>query len=290
MKKLMVGKTAALGVTMTAVLFAAGCNEESKPAAESAAPAEIAEVKLESLEQKVTYIVGYNMASQAKSNGLEFDVDVITQAVQDVSEGKDSRIAKDDEQDIMMKFQEKSKAELDAKNAVASEENKKVGDVFLAENAKKEGVTVTESGLQYRVISAGKDNEGVPNPGLDSTVEVHYHGTLIDGTVFDSSVDRGKTVRFPVKGVIPGWTEALQLMKLGDKYELVIPSDLAYGEKGTSGKIGPNAVLVFEVELINIQKDQPPRHGSSPHSSPRAKKVEKVEEKAKEEVKAEDAK
>ena len=123
------------------------------------------------------------------------------------------------------------------------------GNVFLAENAKREEVTTTVSGLQYEVLSEGKGD----SPKATDEVTVHYHGTLIDGSVFDSSVERGQPATFPVNGVIPGWIEALQLMKPGAKYKLFIPSDLAYGERGAGQKIGPNSTLIFEVELISIK-------------------------------------
>ncbi|TLX75025.1 FKBP-type peptidyl-prolyl cis-trans isomerase [Labilibacter sediminis] len=128
-------------------------------------------------------------------------------------------------------------------------ENKKAGEEFLTENGKREGVITTESGLQYEVIKEGKGNK----PSTEDRVEVHYHGTLLDGTVFDSSVDRGETTTFGVTQVIAGWTEALQLMPVGSKYKLYIPGDLAYGNR-EQGKIGPNQLLVFEVELISIVK------------------------------------
>ena len=124
------------------------------------------------------------------------------------------------------------------------------GDAFLAENAKKEGVKTTASGLQYKVIKSGTGE----SPKLTDTVKVHYHGTLIDGTVFDSSVQRGQPVSFPVGGVIPGWVEALQLMKVGDKWQLFIPAKLAYGDQSPSPAIPPNSVLIFEVELLGIEK------------------------------------
>lgn len=124
------------------------------------------------------------------------------------------------------------------------------GEIFLAENAKKEGVKMTASGLQYKVIKSGTGESPKPT----DTVKVHYHGTLIDGTVFDSSVQRGEPISFPVTGVIPGWVEALQLMKVGDKWQLFIPARLAYGEQSPSPKIGPNSTLIFEVELLGIEK------------------------------------
>lgn len=268
MKKLNLGKTAAIGATMTAMLFVAGCNKETT--APVAAPAVPAEVTLESTQQKVTYIVGYNMSKQAESNGVVFDSSVMAMAIADVKEGKEPRIAQEDQQAIMMAFQEEQNVKREAESAKKAEENLKAGEAFLAGNAKKEGVTVTESGLQYKVMTAAAAD--AKSPTLDDTVKVHYHGTLTDGTVFDSSVDRGEPVSFPVKGVIAGWTEALQLMKIGDKFELTIPSAIAYGERGTSGKIGPSAVLVFEVELLEINPAA--AAPKSPHGSPHGKTVD----------------
>lgn len=145
------------------------------------------------------------------------------------------------------KAKERAK-ELAAKAKVVGEKNKKEGDAFLAANKKKEGVTTLPSGLQYKVLKVGKG----ASPKATDTVDTHYHGTLIDGTVFDSSVERGEPVSFQVNRVIPGWTEALQKMKVGDKWQLVIPSELAYAERGAGDDIGPNSVLVFEVELLGI--------------------------------------
>ena len=136
----------------------------------------------------------------------------------------------------------------EAKAKVAGDKNLKEGETFLAENAKKDGVKSTASGLQYKVLKSGSG----ATPKSSDEVKVHYHGKLIDGTVFDSSVDRGEPVTFPVTGVIPGWVEALQLMKVGDKWQIYLPSKLAYGAQGAGGKIGPNAVLVFDVELLGI--------------------------------------
>ena len=138
----------------------------------------------------------------------------------------------------------------DKENKPASGNTAEAGEKFLAENAKKEGVKTTASGLQYKVIKSGTGESPKPT----DTVKVHYHGTLIDGTVFDSSVQRGEPISFPVQGVIPGWIEALQLMKVGDKWQLFIPSKLAYGERNPSPLIGANSTLIFEVELLGIEK------------------------------------
>ena len=140
---------------------------------------------------------------------------------------------------------------VNAQDKVEGEKNLKAGKAFLAANAKKDGVITTATGLQYKVLKSGTG----ASPQKTDTVKVHYHGTLIDGTVFDSSVQRGEPITFPVSDVIPGWTEALQLMKVGDKWQLFIPSSLAYGELSPPGsKIGPNSTLLFEVELLGIEK------------------------------------
>lgn len=252
MQKFNLSKTTVLGATMAALLLTAGCNKEATTTAEPA------EIKLDAIEQKVTYIVGYNMAQQAKTNGLEFRKDIMAVAIQDVLDGKEPRIAQSEQQQIMMTFQESQQTKREEERKVAAEANLKEAQTFLAENAKKDGVKVTESGLQYEVLQAAP--EGAASPKEEDTVQVHYHGTLVDGTVFDSSVDRGQPVSFPVKGVISGWVEALQLMKVGDKFKLYIPPELGYGEGGTSGKIGPNAALIFDVELLAINPDVEAEH------------------------------
>lgn len=249
MSKLKPFYTGMMGVAVAAALMTAGCNKE--PTTEAAATKEVA---LDDIESQVTYIVGYNMAKQAQANGVTFKQDVMASAIQDVLDGKDPRIAQEEQQKIMMSFQEQQQQKRQAEESKAAEENLAKSKSFLEENAKKEGVVTTESGLQYKVVTAGE--EGAPKPAETDTVKVHYHGTLPDGTVFDSSVERGEPVSFPVNGVIKGWVEALQLMKVGDKFELYIPSELAYGAGGTGGKIGPNQALVFEVELLEVQKDE----------------------------------
>jgi FKBP-type peptidyl-prolyl cis-trans isomerase len=244
MKKLHLTKASVLGATVAALLVTAGCNKESETSASSA------QIKLDTIEQKVTYIVGYNMAKQAQANGLNFEKDVMSAAIQDVLDDKEPRIAQADQQQIMMSFQEDQQSKREDERKVAAEANLKKAQAFLADNAKKDGVKVTESGLQYEVLQAAP--EGAATPSADDIVKVHYHGTLVDGSVFDSSIERGEPVSFPVKGVIEGWVEALQLMKVGDKFKLYIPPELGYGEGGTSGKIGPNDALIFEVELLEI--------------------------------------
>ena len=192
--------------------------------------------------EKVSYSLGVNMASSVKQQGMEtIDAQAVAKAFQDVFEGNDLDISEEESMTILQDFFGKMQAE---KSAKANE----AGAAYLAENGAKEGVITTESGLQYEVIVSGDGAK----PTTADQVTVHYHGMLTDGTVFDSSVDRGEPATFGVTQVIKGWTEALQLMSVGDKWKLTIPSGLAYGDQGAGGMIGPGATLVFEVELIGI--------------------------------------
>ncbi|MFW5432029.1 MAG: FKBP-type peptidyl-prolyl cis-trans isomerase [Methylophilaceae bacterium] len=205
--------------------------------------------ELKTLNQRLSYIVGENMATQLKNDGIELDTDALTLAVKDVFAGNESRLSEDDKKNTVEEIQKISQEKQTAANAGISEKNQAEGVAYLAENSVEEDVTTTDSGLQYKALESG-DGE---KPKSTDTVKVHYKGTLIDGTVFDSSYDRGEPATFPVTGVIPGWVEALQLMHVGDKFELAIPSDLAYGANGSGQSIGPDATLVFEVELLGIE-------------------------------------
>lgn len=205
--------------------------------------------ELETLNQRLSYIVGENMATQLKNDGIALDPDALLLAVNDVLESNASRLSEDEKRQTVEEIQSITQAKQHAANAEISAKNKADGAAYLAENAKKDGVTTTDSGLQYKTLASG---DGV-KPQATDTVKVHYKGTLTDGTVFDSSYDRGEPAVFPVNGVIPGWVEALQLMNVGDKFELAIPSEIAYGASGSGQAIGPDAVLVFEVELLEIQ-------------------------------------
>jgi len=192
--------------------------------------------------EKVSYSLGVNVAKSVKNQGLtSIDSEAIAQAFTDVFEGNELKISEQESNLILQDYFGKLAKEAQSANVEA-------GQKFLAENAKRDGVTTTSTGLQYEVLVAGTGDF----PKETDQVTVHYHGTLIDGTVFDSSVERGQPATFPVNGVIPGWVEALQLMNPGAKYKLFIPSNLAYGERGAGGSIGPNATLIFEVELISI--------------------------------------
>jgi FKBP-type peptidyl-prolyl cis-trans isomerase len=199
--------------------------------------------KIETEEQKYSYSIGYQFAQNLKGQNVKVDSKALALAVSDVLNGNDPKITEQEMQDSMQKMYEKRRENMKAE----ADKNKKEGEEFLAKNKEQGDVKTLESGLQYQVMSAG---EGA-KPGENDTVKVHYKGTLIDGTEFDSSYKRDKPAEFPVKAVIPGWTEALQLMKKGGKWKLWIPSELAYGERGRPS-IPPNSVLIFEVELLDI--------------------------------------
>ena len=191
--------------------------------------------------EKVSYSIGINVATSIKSEGLDsINSFYISKGFQDVFENKDLAINIGESNKIIGEYFNKKQ---DAKNQRLAIDSK----IFLEENKQKDGVITTESGLQYLILSEGRGN----NPTLNDNVTVHYHGTLIDGTIFDSSVDRKQPATFPLNGVIPGWQEALQMMSVGSKWKIFIPSELAYGESG-AGAIGPNSTLIFEVELLSI--------------------------------------
>jgi len=204
---------------------------------------------LASLEQKLSYIVGTNLAGQFKRDALSLDVEAFNMAVNDVKSGSESRLSQEQIKEAVTAIQQQAQEKQQLEQKAISEKNKAEGQAYLDANAKKEGVVVTESGLQYKEVVSG-DGE---IPTSDKTVVVHYKGTLIDGTEFDSSYKRDQPYETPVTNVIKGWVEALQLMNVGDKFELAIPSDLAYGQRGSGELIGADATLLFDVELIEIK-------------------------------------
>lgn len=194
--------------------------------------------------EAVSYSLGVTFGSTVKTQGLDdIDINSLTNGFNDILSENDLHISEDSSLKVIQNYFEQLSKE---KSIISAEEEKN----YLEENAQKEGVVTTESGLQYEIILSSNNKN---KPKETDTVTVHYHGTLIDGTVFDSSIDRGETISFPLNMVIPGWTEALQLMNVGDKWKLTIPSKLAYGERGEPrAGIGPNSTLIFEVELIKI--------------------------------------
>jgi len=202
---------------------------------------------LKNQKDKVSYIIGMDIGTNLKKQSIDIDSNILAKGVKDALAGTKPLLTEQEIQETMMAFQK----EMMAKQEEIGKKNKKEGEAFLAENKKKEGVKTLPSGLQYKVIKAGTGKK----PKLSDTVTAHYRGTLIDGTEFDSSYKRGQPATFPVSGgMIPGWTEALQLMEEGAKWQLFIPSNLAYDEKGAGRDIGPNATLIFEIELVSIQE------------------------------------
>lgn len=202
----------------------------------------------ETQEEKISYAIGSQIGSSLKADEVAIVPEQFLAGVLDAIEGKEAKLTPEQMQQTMMALQQELQQKQMEKATAAAEENTAAGKKFLEENGKKEGVVTTKSGLQYKVIEEGKGEK----PTATDKITAHYHGTLIDGTVFDSSVNRGEPIQFPVSGVIAGWTEALQLMPVGSKWRLFIPSDLAYGERGAGGDIGPNSTLIFDVELISI--------------------------------------
>ncbi len=227
--------------TLLFTVFAFGCTAEETKVVEPA---------LDTAKNRISYTIGVNIGQDFVSQKMDIDADVLLLGIKDIMAGKEPRLTEDEMMAEVQKFQEEMQAKMMAEAQQAGEKNKQAGEAFLAENAQKEGVVVTASGLQYKILEPG---EGA-SPGLSDVATVHYRGTLIDGTQFDSSYDRGQPATFPVGGVIPGWTEALQLMKPGSKWQLFIPAQLAYGERGAGQVIGPNSTLLFDVELLSVEK------------------------------------
>ena len=206
------------------------------------------QTNIDSVSYAIGVLVGTNNLKQLENapGGGEINKDAMAAAFSASTLSKDSIITPEEAQALVQKF-------FEGASQRQSQKNLEEGNAYLEKNKAREGVTTTASGLQYEVITAGTG----PMPTAADQVRVHYHGTLIDGKVFDSSVDRGEPVVFGVGQVIPGWTEALQLMPVGSKWKIYLPSNIAYGERGAGGDIGPNAALIFEVELLEIVKAEP---------------------------------
>jgi len=198
---------------------------------------------LKNQKEKVSYSIGLNigrnLGSDLKKQSIDIEPNILAKGIQDALSGANPLLSDEEIQETMVALQKEM-----------SEKQKQRGEAFLSENKKKEGVKTLPSGLQYKVIKAGTGKK----PKLNDTVKVNYRGTLIDGTEFDSSYKRGQPVSFQVSGVIPGWTEAVQLMEEGAKWQLFVPSNLAYGQRGAGRVIGPNTALIFEIELVSIQE------------------------------------
>ena len=205
--------------------------------------------KLDTDKQKYSYAIGYQLAQNLKRQNIDLDPGAVSLAMKDVLSGQEVALSNEQMQAAIQSLQAARQKQMQA----TAEKNKAAGEAFLAENKKKEGVVTTKSGLQYKVVKKGTGRK----PKSSDTVEVHYRGTLIDGKEFDSSYRRNQPAVFPVHGVIKGWQEVLPMMKEGAKWHVAIPSQLAYGERGAGPSIGPNQVLVFEIELLKIKN--PPK-------------------------------
>ncbi|HLP17884.1 MAG TPA: FKBP-type peptidyl-prolyl cis-trans isomerase [Bacteroidota bacterium] len=209
---------------------------------------------LKSQKDKVSYVVGYDLGSKIgadiKKQELDFAVDAFIRGIREAISGTKAALPDSEMTSAMMAFQQSMMEKQQKAQKAVAEKNLAEGNAFLAANAKKDSVKVLPSGLQYKVLAEGAGAQ----PAANDTVVTHYRGTLLDGKVFDESYARGEPITFPVSGVIKGWTEALQLMKVGSKWELYIPAALAYGERGAGQMIGPNSTLIFTVELLEVKK------------------------------------
>ncbi len=243
MKKITTLTTSAL---VSAMLLATGCSTNNGNQ-ESAKPS-VSITEQSTAPEKVGYSLGFMMAEGNKEAVKDLNLDTFEQGFRDGYEGKESALTQEQMEAVLMAYQKEQEEKFVADMQTKAEENKTKGAAFLAENAKKEGVKQTASGLQYKVLTAGTGK----SPKATDVVEVNYEGKLLDGTVFDSSYERGEPIEFPLNQVIAGWTEGLQLMKEGGKYEFYIPSDIAYGEAGNQG-IDPNSTLIFTVELLKVK-------------------------------------
>jgi len=231
---------------------------------------------LETLQQKGSYLMGYQQGQGIKMREFdtEIELDAFIQGIKDGLKGE-PQIEEQKMNEIFREFFQGVRERLEAKKKVLGEKNKAEGEQWLKENAKKEGITVTASGLQYQVLTEGTG----PKPAPTDMVTVQYIGTLTDGKEFDSSYKRGEPARFPLNRVIPGWTEGLQLMSKGAKYKFFLPSNLGYGEQGQGGIIGPNAVLIFEVELLDFEPAKTPASPMQMQKNPQQPTTTKKEEK-----------
>ena len=238
--------TLSVSALASAMLLMTGCSTNNGSQETAAQSVSITEQS--SASEKVGYSLGFMMAEGNKQAVKDLNLDTFEKGFRDGYEGNDSALTQEQMQEVLMTYQKEQEEQFAKDMQNKATENKAAGEAFLAENAKKEGVQQTDSGLQYKVLQEGTGE----SPEATDVVEVNYEGKLIDGTVFDSSYERGEPIEFPLNQVIAGWTEGLQLMKEGGKYEFYIPSDIAYGEAGNAG-IEPNSTLIFTVELLDVK-------------------------------------
>jgi FKBP-type peptidyl-prolyl cis-trans isomerase FklB len=253
----------ALFVTVLLAVSGAVFAQDKPPATTQAQPSTQPQAqgnKPATLQDRASYVIGLNLGQSLKAQEITVTQDLVIQGLRDGLAGSDPLLTQEEIQAAMQEFQQQIMAQQQEKRKAAGDKNLQESQVFLEQNKAKPGIKTTASGLQYEVVKEGSGESPKPT----DRVTVHYRGTLIDGTEFDSSYQRNQPATFPVNGVIPGWVEALQLMKPGAKYKLYIPPALAYGERGAGGQIGPNQALIFEVELISIDKtpaqEQPAAH------------------------------
>lgn len=206
--------------------------------------------ELKSQKDKLSYSIGLDIGTNFKNQSIEINPDILAEGLKDALSGEKALLTNEEARKVLADFQQEMRAKAETRHNEAVEKNKKEGAAFLAGNKTQKGVVTLPSGLQYKIITEGSG----PKPKADDTVTTQYRGTLVDGTEFDSSFKRGQPATFPVSGVIRGWTEALQLMPVGSKWQLFVPPDLAYGPRGAGQTIGPEATLIFEVELLSIQE------------------------------------
>jgi FKBP-type peptidyl-prolyl cis-trans isomerase FklB len=218
-------------------------------------------------KEKLSYAIGMEMGKGVKTQGIDVDPALLTQGLNDALSGGKPRMSEEELKQVITALQQDLRQKQTAVQQAAGAENKAKGDAYLAENAKKEGVVALPDGLQYKILTAGQGKK----PAETDTVLCNYKGTFIDGTEFDSSEKAGKPVPFEVKNVIPGFKEVLQLMPVGSKWQVFIPSTLGYGERGAGSVIGPNSALIFEIELVGIQEPASPAGASAPAGGAPAK-------------------
>jgi FKBP-type peptidyl-prolyl cis-trans isomerase len=235
-----------------AAVFLAACQQQGSDGSAPVESAKPAEVSLDTPQSRLSYGVALGLGRNMANDGMRVDVEAFAQGMRDAMSGAEPRLTQEEIRAEMIAFQERVNGEREAEREALATANAEAAATFFAENGAREGVMTTESGLQYEVVEAGDGAK----PAAEDQVEVHYRGTLLDGTVFDSSYERGQPVTFGLSQVIAGWTEGLQLMPVGSTYKLYIPSELAYGAGGAGDAIGPNSALIFDVELLSIPSQQ----------------------------------
>lgn len=241
-------KKISLAITLVVLVFCAALFAQQQTAPTQTAPTQPGSTMNE--KEKTSYSIGLNIGMNLQEQEVQIDVPSLTKGIQDALGNSKPALSEDEIRTVLMNLQKEVQTRQEAKRKGMAEQNSKEAEAFLVANKAKPGVITLPSGLQYKVITEGKG----PKPAATDTVVTHYKGTFIDGKQFDSSYDRGEPATFTVNGVIAGWTEALQLMPVGSKWQLVVPPKLAYGENGFQNVIPPNSALVFDIELISIQE------------------------------------